>query len=736
MTRLIQLPESKSRRYYLYLDASGDFEEQNDEKDLSLIAGVLCYDEEKALMAAEDIISKVREKILQRYPSYANFNFYHATEFPNDSQEEKQLKSEIKLSMLETIIKNDYGFIPIVFRQSTRVSIQDSTTTYIMFLVDGLVKLIQDCSFQTNFNLVVTLGGRRDRTREEQHARRNSQRDTRLYISGTEIRREFDKYMTMAQVREQYSFKNKFTVTFKTDDDHKNKLLILGDYISNSILTQKTFLGNLKARYQKFFKKCHVYSIAEEPNVERLKRYMSDGSYSMALFYAMNMDQTVEGYKTFCENFKFSLKNMPSSELRLVLTNYGHLLKRLLEVNRSSDEVIELIDNTMNFIGGDRDCLGECYNEFIADLYLYKMTAITHLGKVKQFVNVSAKCLPHIRESGNLKLYIIYVNRQIVHLQDMFQFEESFALGNEVVELMESFINPLNKFNEMKQTKFTIYSDQYFRICGSLALTGYFTLNKSHEHLALTRKYSDISISGFNKLNDKRRQYQIRAQIEAEVDNFQTACEMLDLGLNITINNPQEEQFKNFSAFDWYHFSKFVERLLKSNDEQYFEIAKAAILIAKPAFLNYRDKIKNKIEHPDYITFCNLGVCFDILGESSFALNLQEEALNGVDNEIGEDFIKNEKTISAISVNSNSAAFRLVILAHLLMTCERNNLNKKSATIKEKFKNKLTEYLSNDYVIDSMKTPFKDWQEIIEHIESNENNKLKLIEEMSRAILI
>ena len=117
-------------------------------------------------------------------------------------------------------------------------------------------------------------------------------------------------------------------------------------------------------------------------------------------------------------------------------------------------------------------------------------------------------------------------------------------------------------------------------------------------------------------------------------------------------------------------------------------------------------------------------------------MNLQEEALNGVDNEIGEDFIKNEKTISAISVNSNSAAFRLVILAHLLMTCERNNLNKKSATIKEKFKNKLTEYLSNDYVIDSMKTPFKDWQEIIEHIESNENNKLKLIEEMSRAILI
>ena len=230
--------------------------------------------------------------------------------------------------------------------------------------------MIQDCSFQTDFNLVVTLGGRRDRAREERNAAKNQQRDTKLYISGTEILKEFDKYMAMAQVREKFSFKNKFTVTFRIDDDHKNKLLILSDYISNSILTQRTFSGNLKARYQKFEKKYHVYRIAEEPNVERLKRYMSDGSYSMALFYAMNMDQSVEGYKTFYENFKLSLKNMPSSELRLVLTHYGHLLKRMLEVNRRSDEVIELVDKTMNFIGGDKDCLGECYHEFVADLQL------------------------------------------------------------------------------------------------------------------------------------------------------------------------------------------------------------------------------------------------------------------------------------------------------------------------------------------------------------------------------
>lgn len=736
---MIQLPKSRNNRYYLYLDESGDFEEQNDEKDLSLIAGVLCYDEEKALAAADKIISQIRDEYIKFYPSYANFNFYHATEFPSGSSEEKQIKAEIKLDMLEAIIKNDYGFIPIVFRQNTKVSIQDSTTTYIMFLVDGLVKLIQDCSFQTDFNLIVTLGGRIDTTREKQITKNNPQNDKRrkpVYIHGEAIKKEFDKYMAMAQVREQYSFKNRFTVTFRTDDDHRNKLLILGDYISNSILTNRIFVGNLKSRYQRFSKKCHVYRIAEEPNVERLKRYMSDGSYSMALFYAMNMDQSVEGYKTFYENFKLSLKNMPSSELRLVLTHYGHLLKRMLEVNRRSDEVIELVDKTMNFIGGDKDCLGECYHEFVADLQLYKMTAITHLGRIKQFVNVSAKCLPHIRESGNLELYIIYANRQIVQLQDMFQYEESMSLGNEAVDLLESLLKPLNKFNDQHNTKFTVYNDQYFRICGSLALTGYLTLIKSHEYLELARKYSDTAIEGFNRIADKRRQYQIRAQIEVEAGDYKDACDMLDLGLNIKINDPQEEQFKNFSAFDWYHFTKFAERLLKSQDEQYFEIAKVAILTSKSIFLTYRDKVKKAIEYPDYITFCQMGTCFDILGESSFALNLQEEALGGTDSEIGEDFIKNGKTINAISVHANATAYRLIILAHLLTTCERNNLNKKSSLIKESLQKRLTEYLSNDYVIDSMKAPFKDWQELLEQAENNAESKINILEKMSRAILI
>ena len=657
---MIELPESKNGRYYLYLDESGDFNENDAEKSGSLLGGVLCYDETQALNAAKEIISKVRDKYLKNYPEYERFNFKHATEFPGKTSEEKNLKANIKIDMLDAIVTNQYGFIPIVFSQSEKVHIKDSTTTYIMFLVDGLVKLIQDCNFQKNFHLTVTVGGRRDIAREEDFEKKKHTKKN-FYIQLPDIKAEFEKYMAMAQVREQYSFKNNFSITFKTDNDHENELLVLGDYISNSFFTQNTFKGNLQNQYQKCAKKFHVYQIAEEPNVERLKRYMADGNYSMALFYAMGTDKDTDEYKTFRENFKIALKRMPTAEKEIVLAHYGQLLKRLLSVYRNSEEVIALIDKTMKFIGGDKETLGECLNEFVANLRLYKLTAVTHLGKVKQFRRIAENdCLPAIKSGGNLELYIIYINRMIVYLQDILDYQESLELGNKILDLLDNLLKPLNKFNVDNGTNFTIYNDQYFRICGSLALTCYLTLNNSHKNLELARNCSEIALNGFTRTSDKIRTYQTLAQIEAEVGNFETAFEMLNNGLNITIKNPTAKQFKNFSAFDWYHFAKFSDCLLKS-DAKYFEVAKRAVEIARAEFLNYRNKIGATPEYPDYITFVKIGECFNILGESSLAMQLYSAALRGVDSEIGDN----------VSVNANAAAFRLVISANYLLTLEK-----------------------------------------------------------------
>ena len=289
-----KLPESPNGRYYLYVDESGDFNDTDNAKNRngSLLGGVLCWDETQALEAAKNIISTVREKYVSEYPEYNSFSFYHATEFPKETDEQKAIKRSIKFDMLKAIISDNYRFIPIVFSQAPRLHIQNSTTIYIMFLVDGLVKLIQDCTNQKDFHLTVTLGGRRDIAREKEYVRINHvQPPHPFYIPGGEIKTEFDKYMAMAKVREQYSFKNKFSVTFKMDNDHENELLVLSDYVANSFLTLRDPIRGWANRYQDYAKKIHVYQIAEEPNVERLKRYTADGNYSMAWFYAMGTEK-------------------------------------------------------------------------------------------------------------------------------------------------------------------------------------------------------------------------------------------------------------------------------------------------------------------------------------------------------------------------------------------------------------------------------------------------------------
>lgn len=147
--------------------------------------------------------------------------------------------------------------------------------------------------------------------------------------------------------------------------------------------------------------------IASEPNVSRLIYFMSDVHYSMALFYAMS-----------------------AADKEFVLNNFGSILKSLLNVYRKNKEVLQLIDNTMNFIG-------EGSEKFVLDLKLYKMSAESHLGKVNQFSKIDElESVPNIKSGGNFEQHIIYYNRRIVALQDIFAYEESLNLGCKVIKLI------------------------------------------------------------------------------------------------------------------------------------------------------------------------------------------------------------------------------------------------------------------------------------------------------------
>lgn len=409
---------------------------------------------------------------------------------------------------------------------------------------------------------------------------------------------------------------------------------------------------------------------------------MTAGHYARALFYAMSLLEDSDEYKIFEKNFKSAVKLMFAAEKESLLESYGEILKCLLNVYRNFDEIVSQVDRTLNFIGNGS-------NEFVASLKLYKLTALSHLGKIGEFNKIAEECQPEFQtffETGkNIELYLKFVNRRVVSLQDVFDYDESLTLGIETIDWLD------------RDKSFSVYSDQYFRLCGSLASTCYLTLNKSLENLELARKFSDIAINGFVRTDDKIISYQKRAQIEAEVGNFETACEMLNKALNISIKKPKAEDFKNFSLWQWYHFAKFSERLLKSSNAKYFEISQHTVEIARAEFLNYFTERGDTPEHPDYLTFSKMTTCFDILGEIELALQLHAAALRGVNADTGDD----------------AAAFKLVLTANELLTLERNNLNDKAENLREELKNNFAAYLTRD----SMKAPFEDWRELFNQLE-------------------
>lgn len=439
--------------------------------------------------------------------------------------------------------------------------------------------------------------------------------------------------------------------------------------------------------------------IADEESAEGTEYYLSAGHYSMALFYATSLNEDTDEYKNFSENFKFAVKYMTAAEKKSVVVYYGYLLKCLLNVYRKSDEAVAVIDKTMDF----KKCFGDYSHELVANLLLYKLSALNHLGKVTEFNQVAQSCSKALKEIDGIDLDIIYMNLMTVHLQDVFDYAGSLKIGRQGIALL-------------KDKNFKEYGDQYFQFCGSVVLTCYLTLNKSQKNLKRARELSDIAIAGFTRTFDKMRQYQLRAQIEAEVGNFEKACEMLNKGINISLENPTPEQFKNFFEYSWYwyHFAKFSERLLKTADGKYFDIAKRAVEISRDEFLNYKNKIGDSPAHPDYITFSKMATCFDICGDAELAIQLHEEALRGVDSEIGGD----------IAANANGAALRLVMMANFLRTAEKNNFTDKAAELKQELQKSLEEYL-NQVTLDSMKAPFVDSQELLADVEK-----------MCRAILL
>ena len=708
--------KEKAVRYYLYLDESGNFWDGKEDnlsyqESPSLVGGVLCTQERIDDSFAGDLHSKVVQSFLQAYPQYKdkNVDFDHATDAT------KILKSDapdLKLSMVEAI--RDAGYIPIVFQQNRKYSFETNTTTYIMFLVEGIIKLIEDRKIE---KLSVIIGKRKNVDKlaasggESIDLSKKSNKKENINIKKAEIESEYNKFMALAKIREAYAFGEvNPDVSFFIADDKVNRLLILCDYVCNTYFTGNSFY---KDKYKKRFrnlrrrdktgrtsdKKYQVYKITETKEAERLKRYIADRNYGEALFFCMVVDIDDEEFERAKEGLTVQLSSMGEKDKKYILDILYSKIGRLIDVERSLQLAIKIIDNLLLFFNEKiKWSSGEksLQNEFYANLYLYKMAALTHMGDVKKFKVTADDCEHYVKETQDISFFLMFKNRWIVDLQDVFQYDDSLQLGKELLSLMETYAETEKRIESQFGYKFSTCLDQLPKITNSLALTAYFTLNDSHEHLDEAKRYSDIAIQYFaGKEGEVVRAYQLRAEIEAEAGNFADAIKYLNKGLHIDFENMSAEQINKLGKFGWYHVTKILDRFIQTGSDEYRSLGIKIIENCLPGFTEYMDSFLDMLPdenskdslkfsdamHPGYVNLCMMGSAMMNSGkgyllDKGFAL--LEQAYNSVK-------------------NSQSPTFKIhsvVILFKMLSVCGPKFNSKKIPVIEEDIK-KTAEFLNS-----------------------------------------
>lgn len=693
------------KEYFLYLDESGNFEGEHD--DRSLVGGVLC----EANLADEKIADIIIEKIRKAYhadekdfskdklPSSdytVDTSFHHAVQLP------QSIKSKVKLDMVQSIL--DTGYCPVIFQQEDTVLIQNSSDTYLVFMADGITKLLQDLSIDGPIKLNIIIGERVDTGKKN---RNKKFKDGRNYIIRIDdIKTEIYKFQLLAKIKNPSSFPHPATIkSIKMGNDKHNTLLVLSDYICNFWYTKGYYYDGedldeyvkcraLEAQYKNRYslRSMNLYSI--------LNHYLDDQDYMEAMMLSMMADPSSYKLSEFLGVLKERFENLPLTALEPELDRYLSRFFFIVEVQRECRQALTMLDRTEKTLGSP-EILREYYPVFMAKLQLWKMAASTHIGDLKTFEDASHKADQFVREAKDIDLYLMYVIRCSVNLQDHLAFDKSLELGREAVKIIKTLMEPLQKVESLTGRQFELYDDAYARICGTLVWTCALKTPRDTSILEEGRRYSEEAIRSFRRSDDKVRQYQYRAELEAGCGQITEALHFLELGIGIQLASDQADAYEDRDPFFWYHLSKVLVMTLEQGDEEQKQLAGIVFRRALPAWKKYHKRIQMP-GHPDIITFTHMAICYAALGNLDPAIEMVKKAFESAPK-------LNSAILSAIGLTEHAV--------YLALLTRKGTVPKKEI---EALRYELLEF-NDKWPLKNMQSMFATWDAKLETIEECRN---------------
>ena len=525
------------RSYELYLDESGTFIDEEQNKSPSLIGGIL--------VKKGDLTDETASKIMLEALSTVPGDYVHINDI---AKIDKKLAGKVAISIMEKI-KNIPAYV-VIFQNNELLDFKDDKLLYLNIMSEGITNLLEKLSLEKSdaVELNVIAAVRRDLEAYDESA----------IIEIEEYSKRIKERIYMKISENNLFLSKNCTLNFELSSARKNKKLKISDVVCNSKLTKDSgkFDDEQKAFLEEIFKSSkYVFNVFRANIQKKLSEYLLQNNVADAIFLLNAVDDE-QTKKELIRLVIGNINTMPISNLRIQLDLLSLKIKSMIDVQRNLLLCEKFLLNLQQNIIDKIKIKDVIINKLKLDISLYLLTIYTHNGDCinsKKQIEISRQELNNLSGSWNfLEYYYILKTREAIYYNTCFENKKTIEVLTEAISKFEKILNTMNE----DQGFGSIKSDMLAKLYGT-RLQSYIALitpslpeETRAEYYGKALQDSDYAISQFVSEADKRRQYQYRCALENSMDKFDEAVKYL---MKIAGQNKKD-------------FAKFLEYVENIND--------------------------------------------------------------------------------------------------------------------------------------------------------------------------
>ncbi len=653
------------RTFELYLDESGGFVKEKNQKSPSLIGGLLIRN--------GNLMMEDANRIRNIASSQVDGEYKHINDIVQNNPENA---GRVAIEIMRAIKELPAQFV--IFQNEELLDFEDDEKLYLHIMVEGIMNLLEKLSLEKpdEISINITAAVRRDLKSDDVKAVTNIEKYTKLI-----------KERILMRLTEKDLFISKNChVTFKLSSARTNAKLSLADVVCNSMLTKDSnkFTSEEKEELKKMFSESKYVFSVERPNIQKkLSNYLVQNNIADAFFLLNEIgeEKKQEELESLLINH---INNMPIVNMRIQFSLLSLKIRSLIDVQRELDLcrnfLLKMQDRILIKING---------NDFVIkklklDVALYLLTIYTHEANYQRALDQIEVCKTELKKiSGSwefLDYYYILVIREAITYSSCFQENKAIEILSEAITSLEIVMNSFKGIKEFG----TMQSDNLAKALGT-RLQSYINLIYPELDADLKKEYyekavkdSDMAIAQFASLSDKKRQYQYRSTLEASVGHIDNALNFLGKAVD---TNGQD-------------FNKIISNIAKIGDFSKHFLINAYFIIINNAISAKQNKIATEmydafINNQELYNLYMLGTYNDEDTYNQEKINTEIHPFEVLYFQIGKYLINKDKKLAEEYLNyalnicykmndTGVQIFTLSILADLVKASENKEEAKKT----------------------------------------------------------